>query len=400
MNNNQIKVIVDAGHGGDDPGAIGNNVYEKDLNLRAAKYMYKRLQELGIPSKIIRDVDENLPKSERIKRVLEAYNNAPNTILISNHINAGGGEGAEIVYALRNDETLARMALDNIGEAGQIKRNVYQRVLPENPSKDYYYILRETGNTEPLLVEYGFIDNENDIKKLTNDLELYVEGVVKEIANYAGYMYIPPQINDYYIVKKGDTLYSIASKFNTTVENIKRLNNLKTDTISIGEKLRLKEDDQGEKTYTVIKGDTLYSIATTYNTTVEKIKQINNLTSNNLTIGQKLIIPQAEENKEQPSSSTYVVQKGDSLWSIAKKYDTTVDTLIKLNNLNTINLQIGDILIVPEKENIKYIVQKGDTLWSIAKKNNLTPEELKNINKLTNNLLTIGQALIIQKKRS
>ena len=207
MNNNQIKVIVDAGHGGDDPGAIGNNVYEKDLNLRAAKYMYKRLQELGIPSKIIRDVDENLPKSERIKRVLEAYNNAPNTILISNHINAGGGEGAEIVYALRNDETLARMALDNIGEAGQIKRNVYQRVLPENPSKDYYYILRETGNTEPLLVEYGFIDNENDIKKLTNDLELYVEGVVKAIANYAGYPYIPPQTNDYYIVKKGDTFF-------------------------------------------------------------------------------------------------------------------------------------------------------------------------------------------------
>lgn len=91
MNDNgTTRVIVDAGHGGDDPGAVGNNLLEKDLNLRAAQYMYKRLQELGIPSVIIRNTDETLPKNERIERVLEAYNNEPNTILISNHINAGG----------------------------------------------------------------------------------------------------------------------------------------------------------------------------------------------------------------------------------------------------------------------------------------------------------------------
>lgn len=92
MNNNEfVGVIVDAGHGGSDPGAIGNNLFEKDLNLRAAQYMYKRLQELNIPSVIIRDSDETLPKNERIEKVLEAYNNSNNTILISNHINAGGG---------------------------------------------------------------------------------------------------------------------------------------------------------------------------------------------------------------------------------------------------------------------------------------------------------------------
>lgn len=53
--------------------------------------MYKRLQELGIPTVIIRGTDETLPKGPRIKRALEAFNNAPNTILIANHINAGGG---------------------------------------------------------------------------------------------------------------------------------------------------------------------------------------------------------------------------------------------------------------------------------------------------------------------
>ena len=89
------KVIVDAGHGGDDPGAIGNGLQEKDLNLQAAQYMYKRLQELGIPSTIIRDSDETLPKDARIERVqevLNSYGNTPDVILISNHINAGGAE--------------------------------------------------------------------------------------------------------------------------------------------------------------------------------------------------------------------------------------------------------------------------------------------------------------------
>lgn len=396
-NDDNIKVIVDAGHGGSDPGAVGNNILEKDLNLRAAQYMYKRLQELGIPAVIIRDTDETLPKNERIQRVLEAYNNSPNTILISNHINAGGGEGAEIVYALRNDDTLATMALNNIGEKGQIKRSVYQRVLPENPSKDYYYIIRETGNTEPLLVEYGFIDNQNDVKKLTNNLEDYVEGVVKAIADYAGYKYSAPTESNYYTVQSGDTLYSIARRFNTTVDDLKRLNNLTSDILTIGTTLLVNEiSTTPGNTYIVEKGDTLYSIANRYNTTVQAIKILNNLTTNTLSIGQELLIP-TEYIEEPTATEIYIVKKGDSLWSIAKTYNTTVNELISLNNLTTINLQIGDQLLVPanEKEENIYIVQSGDTLWSIAKNNNTTVDEIKSLNNLSNNLLSVGQTLIL-----
>lgn len=98
-------------------------------------------------------------------------------------MNLSGGEGAEIVYSLKNDSTLAEMALNNIGDAGQIKRKVYQRRLPENPNLDYYYILRETGNTEPILVEYGFIDTPRDAQKLKTNLNNYVEGVVKLLLN-------------------------------------------------------------------------------------------------------------------------------------------------------------------------------------------------------------------------
>ena len=91
MNNNSFtSVIVDSGHGGIDSGAVGNGMQEKDLTLRASEYMYKRLQELGIPAKMTRTEDEYLPKNERIERVLSLYNNSPGVILISNHINAGG----------------------------------------------------------------------------------------------------------------------------------------------------------------------------------------------------------------------------------------------------------------------------------------------------------------------
>ena len=361
--------------------------------------MYKRLQELGIPSVIIRDTDETLPKAERIERVLEAYNNSPNTILVSNHMNAGGGEGAEIIYALRNDDTLSTMALNNIASAGQVVRNVYQRVLPEDPSKDYYYILRETGNTEPILVEYGFIDNTRDANRLRNNLERYVEGVVKAIADYAGYQYTSPTEENYYIVQKGDTLYSIARRYNTTVDELKRLNNLTSNTLTVGTQLIISAPlTTPTEVYTVVKGDTLYSIAQKYNTTIQELKTINNLINDTLSIGQQLLIPNITIPEEPIPSQTYIVQKGDSLWSISKRYNTTVNELISLNNLSTIDLQIGDVLLIPSSDVIEpsiYTVKSGDTLWSIAKNNNITVDELKTANNLTNNLLAVGQQLLI-----
>ncbi len=228
-------IIVDAGHGGIDSGAVGNNLLEKDLNLQAALYLYNRLKELGIPTKLVRDNDEYLPKEERVRRIKNLYNNSPNTILISNHMNAGNGEGAEIVYSLKNDSTLADLILNNIQESGQKIRKTYQRRLPENPNLDYYYILRDTGNTTPLLIEYGFIDNINDSKRLKNNLNDYVEGVVKAIAEYTNYPYTPPnQVKEYYTVEKGDTLYSISRRFNIPIDRISLVRLFISISLSIG----------------------------------------------------------------------------------------------------------------------------------------------------------------------
>ena len=317
MNEKKITgVVVDSGHGGSDPGAISGNLQEKDFTLQAANYMTKRLQELGIPVVSVKTTDEDISRAERLKRANQAFNGDPNAILISNHINSGGGEGAEIIYALRNNDTLASMALENIGEAGQKMRKIYQRRLPENPSKDYYYIIRETEPMQSLLVEYGFIDNKSDQKKLQENLNDYVEAVVKAIADYGGYTYIPPGMsteNNIYTVVKGDTLSKIASEFNTTVAELKRLNNLTTDLLQIGQKLfiPITTGTPNYNTYTVQKGDTLYAIAKMYDITVDELKRLNNITGNNLYIGQQLIVPTTEDTEEY---ELYTVVKGDTIF--------------------------------------------------------------------------------------
>ena len=405
------KVIVDAGHGGNDPGAVNGNIKEKDLTLQAAKYIDRRLKELGINSVLTRDDDEYLPREDRIRRINSLANNQP-AILISNHINAGGGEGAEIVYALRNDSTLADITLQNIGKVGQIKRKVYQRRLPENPNLDYYYILRESGqNTEPILIEYGFIDNIKDQNKLLNYLDNYAEAVVKAIAEYTNTPYLEPNTSEQYTVQRGDTLYSISKKFNVSINKLKELNNLESNTILPGQKLIIKEPTTPPQptTYKVQKGDTLYSISQKFNTTVDEIKRLNNISSNNIYINQELYIPSTNtlpsiplpippiNDDENEEYSEYIVQKGDSLWKISRDYNISVKDLIELNNLTTTTLQIGDKLLVPIQTNNEktYIVKRGDTLWSIAKENNITVNELKEKNNLTTNLLSIGQTIII-----
>ena len=404
------KVVIDAGHGGTDPGAVSGNLKEKDLNLQAAQYMYKRLQELGIPATIVRNTDETLDRKERINRILNAYGNSSDVILISNHINAGGGEGAEIVYALRNNPTLAQMALDNIGDAGQIERKVYQRRLPENPNKDYYFIIRDTGNLESLLVEYGFIDNANDAYKLQNNLTDYVEGVVKAIADYVQVPYTKDSTTqeNYYTVRRGDTLYSIANKFGTTVDTIKRLNNLTSNTLTIGQTLLISEETLPEvSTYIVEKGDTLYGIANKFGTTVDIIKRLNNLTVNTLLPGQQILVPATDQTpvEEEPTIPPieqpyiiYTVQKGDSLWKISQRYKVPVNDITAFNNLSNINLKIGDELRIPitnMEAEVTYTVKRGDTLWSIAKDFEVSVDDIKNVNNLTTNLLTVGQNLII-----
>lgn len=395
------KVVIDAGHGGTDGGAVGNGIIEKNLTLEISKYIHDRLNELGIDNTLVREDDVTLEPGERVRRVLEPYGNGSDVLVISNHINAGGGEGAEIIYALRNSDYLSRKISNELEASGRDVRKYYQRRYPSDSSKDYYFIHRNTGNTEAIIIEYGFLDNITDAELLKKYWRDYAEAVVKGIASYLGvpYTFSGEMLNDnYYIVKSGDSLWSISKKIGLSVNQLKELNNLKSDNLSVGQKLLIKDtsssDDIGVY-YTVSAGDTLYGIANKYDLSVDELKKINNLVTNNLSIGQKLLVGGMEEVLENSEYDTYIVKNGDNLYSIARKYGTTVDNLKNINNLSSNLLSIGQKLLVPKNSLKTYVVKSGDTLYKIALDNNVGVTELINLNELTTTNLSIGQVLYL-----
>lgn len=299
-----------------------------------------------------------------------------------------GGDGSEVIYALRNNDTLANSILDELAKAGQNIRGAYQRKSTVNPNKDYYFMQRNTGDTESITIEYGFLDStKDDVSQIKNNWQKYAEAAVQGILNYIKGGTIEEGI---YIVKQGDSLYSIANKYNTTVNDIKRLNNLSSNELSIGQRLKIPVISNNDNYYLVKKGDTLYSIARNNNITVLELKRLNNLTSNEIYEGQKLILKPNSNN----DVDTYTVQVGDTLYSIAKKYGISVDELKKANNITNNLLSIDQKLIIPKTERI-YIVQNGDTLYKIANQNNTTVQKIKELNNLTNDLLMVGQELFL-----
>lgn len=442
--------VIDASHGGSDNGVSGNNLVEKNYSLDVSKYIYNKLNNLGYSATLVRSTDESLSNDDRISRILNAYGNKNNVIVISNHLNEGNDEGVEIIYALRDDNVLANDIASSLEKSGVMVNKVFQRRLPSDTSKDYYFIQRETGNTIPISIYYGYVDNKNDVNNF-KDYQKYGDAIVSGILAYVknipvtsdGETYIvksgdslwsiakrygvsiddikkannlssnllnigqvliipsdeePPEIGDFivYTVSSGDNLYKIATKYNLTVDDLVNYNDLATTNLSIGQQLLIPVQKTNEtQTYIVKSGDTLYSIASKYGISVNTLKNYNNLTTNVLGIGQKLNIP---VTNEQPSSNylDYVVKKGDSLYSIASKYNTSVSDIMKVNNLNTSLLNIGTVLKIPVKSSkITYIVQSGDNLYSIARKYNTTIDSIKNKNNLTSNNLSIGQILII-----
>ena len=394
---NNYKIVIDAGHGGSDPGASENGIIEKDLTLKISQYMYDRFRELGIPVTMTRTTDETVEPTERVNRILNAYGNRSDVIVISNHINAGGADGAEVIYALRNNNKLANAVLESLGKAGQNMRKAYQRRLPSDTSKDYYFIHRNTGQTQPIIVEYGFLDSSgDDVNQLKNNWEELANAVVDAVADYIGVSTTTDE--SVYTVKSGDSLWSIAKRYGVTVNELKSANNLTSNTLSIGQKLKIPKTETDEvepSTYTVKAGDSLYAIARKYNTTVDALKSLNNLTTNTLHIGQKLKIPMTDSEDSITNYITYTVKKGDNLYRIARSYGTTQQEIMNLNNLSSNLLSIGQTLRIPTNGQVTYTVKAGDNLYSIARAYGTTVDSLIRKNNLKSTTLKIGQILTI-----
>ena len=258
-----------------------------------------------------------------------------------------------------------------------------------------------------------------------------------------------------HIVKKGETLWSIAQECNLSLELIITTNNLtNSELISIGQQIEIpsikdikdttpetniittqpvidKKNDNvnnnislPENTepivYTVKAGDNLWNISQKYGVSVAVITDINNLRDKDLlSLGQKLEIPaigggvSISNQKQEPTIITYTVVKGDNLWSISQKYDVNMSTIISTNNLKEISrLSIGQELKLPitnmdiakaegysqdaAAEEIIYYVKKGESLWSISREYNVKLEAIIAANNITDaSKISAGQQLRI-----
>ncbi len=260
-----------------------------------------------------------------------------------------------------------------------------------------------------------------------------------------------------YKVEPKETYYSIAKKYNVPYKDVMEFND--SQLLQIGVTLRIPTGlpfvtdntstevvpTTGIIAYTIKAKDNLNMLANKYGTTVEEIKKANQLSSINLQIGQVLKIPtgkeqipptetvvastykkpenkiipvavpvvvEAETSTETPPNSTVIthtIKAKENLNALAEKYGTTVDAIKKLNNLNSINLRIGQVLKIPATNgqtdtkvvpstdgSFEHTVLASETIYSIAKKYSLTTYQLKTANNLTSNELTVGQKLMIK----
>ena len=239
---------------------------------------------------------------------------------------------------------------------------------------------------------------------------------------------VSPSVNETnnYIVKKDDTLSTIASKYNVSVKNLMSANNLKSNEVEIGMKLiipdsqipmrlvRVSPNLNDINNYVVKKGDTLSIIASKYRVSIKDLKSANNLKSNEVEIGMKLIIPDSQipmrvvrVSPNLNDINNYVVKKGDTLSMIASKYRVSVRELKSVNDMRDDKVKVGMRLIIPNSnlsknvesktpvisDNNKYVVKKGDSISSIAKRYGVSQVELKRANNIKGNTIESGQLL-------
>jgi membrane-bound lytic murein transglycosylase D len=226
-----------------------------------------------------------------------------------------------------------------------------------------------------------------------------------------------------YTVKKGDNLAKIADDYNVSISDIKDWNDLESDVIMVGQKLKIysdskevtKKESKSSKnkiTHTVKAGENLTMIADKYDVSVSDIKDWNDLESDVIYEGQVLKLysdkkmTKEKEVKKTSKKTTYTVKAGDNLTQIADKFDVTVSDIKEWNDLKSDVIQEGQVLKLypPEKTKKKntsktqyYTVKKGDTLFKIAEKFDVSVSDLKKWNKLKSNDINIGDKLVVKK---
>ncbi len=481
-----ILIAIDAGHGGDDPGALGKYTYEKKVTLEIAKRLQKRInQQKGMSAFLVRTGDYfvNLNKRSAIARKGKAdflvsihadgftssRPHGASVWVLSNrrattelgrwmekheaHSELLGGAG-DLIQDSSSVPFLTEMFLDmSMGNAMDVGYHVGDLVVKElkqvtklHKKKPVHASLAvlKSPDIPSILVEAGFITNRAEEKLLNKSAHQ------NKIANavfqgiYKHFTQAPPQDTLFaqkkraikHTVRSGESLSVLAARYSVTSKNLKAYNNLKSNSLRIGQVIKIPPDyqlvvkqdpvrqvaraPQKTRVHQVKRGESLSVIAAKYATTSTALKKFNNLRSTSLAIGQKINIPGdrieiAAVSKTQTASrkpaSIHKVKSGESLSVIAAKYGTSTTALKKHNNLRSTSLAIGQKIKIPgdsveiaavsktqtasRKPASIHKVKSGESLSVIAAKYGTSTTALKKHNNLRSTSLAVGQKIKI-----
>ncbi|MFA6026134.1 MAG: LysM peptidoglycan-binding domain-containing protein [Ignavibacteriaceae bacterium] len=241
----------------------------------------------------------------------------------------------------------------------------------------------------------------------------------------------------FYKVRRGDNLSSIASKYKVSVSVIKDWNNLTSNRVHSGQKLKISvesnrssfasAEEKTEKIYTaqktfkykVRRGESIGKIADKFGVKVNQIRKWNNLASNTIMVGEVLKIHNPESasmgdaiSKTPGILTNYVVKRGETVGKIAEQFHVAASSIRKWNGIKSNNILVGQKLKIysdnapldkkiqttKTKKSAKtglYIVKKGDSLDAIAKRFNIKINDIKQMNKLVSNKIVVGQKLAL-----
>ena len=211
-----------------------------------------------------------------------------------------------------------------------------------------------------------------------------------------------------YTIRAGDTLFALAQRYNTTVDAILRANpGIDPNNLRVGQIICIPGTGPvpcpGGTLYTIRAGDTLFSLAQRFNVTVDAIIQANpGIDPNNLRVGQEICIP-GTGPVPCPGGTLYTIRAGDTLFSLAQRFNVTVDAIIQANpGIDPNNLRVGQVICIPGTGPVPcpggtlYTIRAGDTLFSLAQRFNVTVDAVLRANPgIDPNNLRIGQEICI-----
>lgn len=398
-----------------------------------------------------------LPKGNYAKNLAHNYSQIPPTAKKSFVFHrVKQGENLNTIAKQYGTTADAIADANNISKKIKLKRNALLKIpIPYNdknlsfeyPFDEDEYLSNEEFSDETL----SDVENDNDEGE---DQTASSQAITEAEASYGNTPMFTYNVSGKspvkYIVRKGDSLTKIAETFNTRITDLRIWNDIPYDKkIAVGDKLIIYVPDEKyyyytqlanytsieqetikrvaeitnnkietkkkELTHVVKRGESLSSIASRYNVSISDIKKWNNLRTSYITAGRRLKIYSTDEkptiaSRNQREQNFYVVRRGETLSDISRKFRISISDLKEWNNLTGDKVVVGQRLVIsPDvekvskgdkviKKRIYHTVKSGETLSTIAKKYKISVAELKRINKIRGSKIQAGQKLVVSSR--